>query len=592
MTTLTGKNLGKYRLGERLGRGGMADVYRAPHPRLGRDVAIKTLHPHLTEGEGLLARFEREGQAIARLRHPHIVQIYDFDVEDEIVYMVMEFLDGGSLKSRLLEMQARREYLPLGEVARLVDEIGQALDFAHSHDILHRDIKPANVLLDRDGKAYLTDFGIVRILSESQFTATGSLIGTPAYMSPEQGKGAPLTPASDLYGLGVILYEMLTNRVPFDADTPLAVIHKQVYEPLPPLRAVRPELPEGIERVVAKALAKAPDDRYPSAQALVRDLRDALKKAGPAARESAAVQGPAEIPAAPAKDKAAADYRPTVAIEGPSEVDYMPTVALEAGAPEEAAESPPPPAEVAAMPVPQEPVAAKRAGRPKWIVWLVMVVVLAAAATAVALSGVLQPGEAEPCGDLIVCRDLALRALAGQQGETAIAHLDSALSRAPETEHPLYAELWCLRGQADQSLGRRPDAVTDYANCLEWMQGEPGLEDLRASAEHALVELGAGAEIACGTPDECSALAEGLIGEGRFEEAVAALDQGIAKVPEDQHPPNARLWCLRGDAHAGRQSTEEAVSSYRTCIGWTEGDPGLEALRQETEGKIQALQGG
>jgi tetratricopeptide (TPR) repeat protein len=219
-------------------------------------------------------------------------------------------------------------------------------------------------------------------------------------------------------------------------------------------------------------------------------------------------------------------------------------------------------------------------------------IVLAAAVAGVALSGVLQTRGADACGDPIECRDLALQALAGQQGETAIAHLDSALSRAPETEHPLYAELWCLRAQADQSLGRVPDAMADYGKCIEWTQGDPGLAELRGLAEKALADLGAGAAVTCGTPDECRALAEGLIGEGRLEEAVAALDQGIAKVPEDQHPPNARLWCLRGDAHAARQSTDEAVSSYRTCIGWTEGDPGLEALRQETEAKIQALSGG
>src|SRR5512136_1323917 len=189
MATLTGTTLGKYQVLERLGRGGMADVYRAHHTRLDRDVAIKVLHPHLIEGQDFLARFEREAKAVASLKHPHIVQVFDFDSQDDLQYLVMELIDGGSLRGRLEELAKSTARLPRDDTRRIFGHVASALDYAHRRGMLHRDVKPANVLLDRDGDAYLSDFGIARILSETQFTTTGALIGTPHYMSPEQGKG-------------------------------------------------------------------------------------------------------------------------------------------------------------------------------------------------------------------------------------------------------------------------------------------------------------------------------------------------------------------------------------------------------------------
>lgn len=189
MTSLIGKNLGKYRIIERLGRGGMANVYKAYHPQLDRYVAIKMLHGYLAEGKDFLARFEREARAVAALRHPQIVQVYDFDIEDEVYYMVMELIGGKSMKTRLKELHKSGDLLPLNEAAGIFGHIAEALEYAHQQGMLHRDIKPANVLLDKSGRAFLTDFGIARILSDTQITATGALIGTPEYMSPEQGKG-------------------------------------------------------------------------------------------------------------------------------------------------------------------------------------------------------------------------------------------------------------------------------------------------------------------------------------------------------------------------------------------------------------------
>jgi serine/threonine protein kinase/Flp pilus assembly protein TadD len=276
LVSLEGKTLGKYRLIEQLGRGGFASVYKAYHARLDRYVAVKVLHPHLVEGEDFLARFEREARAVATLRHPNIVMVHDFDVEANIYYMIMEFIDGYSMKQKLVELNTHKKFLPLSDVGGILGDVTSALDYAHGCGMLHRDVKPSNVILNSVGEAFLTDFGIARILSSTQFTATGALIGTPAYMSPEQGQGLSVSPASDVYSLGVMLYEFLTGRVPFDADTPLAVIFKHISDPLPSIRTIRADLPEELERVIYKSLAKDPEDRFQSPGEMMALLNDML----------------------------------------------------------------------------------------------------------------------------------------------------------------------------------------------------------------------------------------------------------------------------------------------------------------------------
>ena len=276
MVSLAGRTLGKYRLIEQLGRGGFASVYKAYQERLNRYIAIKVLHPHLVEGEDFLVRFEREAIAVAALRHPNIVIVHDFDVETDIYYMVMEFINGQSLKERLEQLNASGAYMPFADVRRIMDHIISALDYAHSQGMLHRDVKPSNVILNSAGDAFLTDFGIARILSNTQFTATGAMIGTPAYMSPEQGQGMSVSPASDVYSLGVMLFEFLTGQVPFDADTPVAIVLKHIRDPLPSVRNLRPDIPEAMERVINKSLAKDPDDRYKSPGEMMQALRAAL----------------------------------------------------------------------------------------------------------------------------------------------------------------------------------------------------------------------------------------------------------------------------------------------------------------------------
>ena len=276
MALEAGKTIGKYVIKERLGRGGMADVYKAYQPGLDRYVAVKVLHSFLAEDEGFIGRFEREAKAVAKLRHPNIVQVIDFDHEGDLFYMVMEFIDGPTLKAELSEHSRIGQPFDPKEATRILTAISNAVDYAHHRGMVHRDLKPANIMLTGEGQPVLTDFGIAKIVGATRYTVTGAVSGTPAYMSPEQGKGERGDERSDIYSLGVILYEMVTGRVPYDADTPYAIIMKHISDPLPLPRQVYPQLPESVERVILKALAKEKDDRYQTASEMARALQQAL----------------------------------------------------------------------------------------------------------------------------------------------------------------------------------------------------------------------------------------------------------------------------------------------------------------------------
>src|SRR5512137_2464572 len=278
--SLEGQTLGKYRVLEPLGRGGMAQVYRAYHPQLDRYVAIKVLRSDLVEDVEFLSRFRREARAVAALRHPNIVQVYDFDVYGDIYYMVMELLEGDTLKTRLNDYRARGEAMPPGEVVRILLDVLDGLAYAHSEGMIHRDIKPANILLTRRGQAVVADFGIAQIVGGTQYTVSGALMGTLNYMAPEQGLESHSDARSDIYSLGIVFYEMLTQRTPFDADTPLAVLMKHLNDPLPLPRQLDPSIPEPFERVLLKSLAKRPEDRFQSAREMSQALTQAVQEAG------------------------------------------------------------------------------------------------------------------------------------------------------------------------------------------------------------------------------------------------------------------------------------------------------------------------
>jgi serine/threonine-protein kinase len=268
------RKLGKYEIIERLGRGGMAEVYRAYHTSLDRFVAIKVLHAFLADDPEFKSRFEKEAQNVAKLKQSHIVQVYDFeyDAAGESYYMVMELIEGPTLKERLVALAEHGKLLPLDEALRIVREAAEALAYAHSRNMIHRDVKPANLMLDHDDRVVLTDFGIAKIVTGVQFTASGGMVGTPAYMAPEQGLGEAGDERSDLYSLGIILFQLVTGTLPYEADTPLATILKHLHEATPSAKSRNPVLPEPIDRIIAKAMAKDPEDRYQTASQFIADL--------------------------------------------------------------------------------------------------------------------------------------------------------------------------------------------------------------------------------------------------------------------------------------------------------------------------------
>ncbi|MFZ0545721.1 MAG: protein kinase [Candidatus Promineifilaceae bacterium] len=272
------QRIGRYEIKRELGRGGMAAVYEAYDPRFKRDVAIKMLPQAFSHDPQFRARFEREAQTIAMLEHPAIVPVYDYGEENGRLYLVMRLMTGGSLADRL-----RRGPLSPQEASEIMNHLAPALDAAHARGMIHRDLKPANILFDQWNKPYLSDFGIVKLASESgtSLTATGGLIGTPAYMSPEQVQGdETLDGRSDIYSLGIILFETLTGQTPYNAPTPMGLAFKQVNEPTPRLGSFNMTLPSGCQRVIEQAMAKNKDQRFLTAQAMANSLTQAITGAG------------------------------------------------------------------------------------------------------------------------------------------------------------------------------------------------------------------------------------------------------------------------------------------------------------------------
>jgi tRNA A-37 threonylcarbamoyl transferase component Bud32 len=277
MVLKPGENVGPYQIIEQLGQGGMATVYKAYHANLDRYIAIKVLHAAFKEDPNFEKRFQREAKVVANLEHPNIVPVYDFDEHEGSPYLVMRFVEGETLKARM-----RAGAIPPDEAVDMISKIGDGLTYAHEQGVLHRDIKPSNVILTEDNKIYLADFGLARIAQSGESTLSQDMmLGTPAYMSPEQARGdRDLDARTDIYSLGVVLYEMVVGRVPFSADTPYAVIHDHIFTPLPIPSSVNPNVPEPVERVLLKALAKERDDRHASAKALADAFKEAVSTVG------------------------------------------------------------------------------------------------------------------------------------------------------------------------------------------------------------------------------------------------------------------------------------------------------------------------
>ncbi|MDI3341699.1 MAG: protein kinase [Sphaerobacter sp.] len=260
--TLPYQLAGRYRLTARIGAGSFAETYLATDTTLGRQVAVKVLREQYASDARVAARFEREARAAASVSHPNIVDVYDTGRDGDILYIVMEWVDGTDLKDYI----RRRGPLPVPEATRLIREILRGLGAIHRAGIIHRDVKSQNVLIAQSGTAKLTDFGVARGVLDTGLTDTGMALGTAAYMAPEQATGTTLTPAADIYAAGVILFEMLTGRLPFPGDNPVQVMYQHVNEPPPRPRSLRPDIPPALEMVVLRALAKDPRDRFQSAQ--------------------------------------------------------------------------------------------------------------------------------------------------------------------------------------------------------------------------------------------------------------------------------------------------------------------------------------
>jgi tRNA A-37 threonylcarbamoyl transferase component Bud32 len=272
MEQLVGKKLGNYEIIEMIGKGGMAAVYKGYQASMNRYVAIKVMSQQFSEQESFIQRFQNEAQLIAQLEHAHILPVYEFGKEANLLYIVMRYLPTGTLEDRIKESN-----LPFKEAIAIFTQIAGALNYAHSRGVIHRDLKPANILLDAQGNAFLSDFGIAKSIEGTQnLTGTGSVVGTPTYMSPEQGMGEAIDGRSDIYALGVMLFEMLTGSVPFKAENPMAVMLKHINEPPPQPRALNPAIHPDVEAVVLRALAKTREARYQTAQEMIDALNYAV----------------------------------------------------------------------------------------------------------------------------------------------------------------------------------------------------------------------------------------------------------------------------------------------------------------------------
>lgn len=272
MENLTGRQFGPYQIVAPVGEGGMAAVYKAYQPSMERHVALKVLPRQMAQSEEFIARFKREARLLAQLQHPHILPVFDYGEAEGFTYIVMPFVQSGTLADLL---KARR--VNYSEMRRIITQIADALGYAHARGMIHRDVKPSNVLVDERGNCLLTDFGLARMaVATSMLTSSGAIMGTPAYMSPEQGTGGVVDGRSDIYSLGIILYEMVTGRVPYSAETPIAIVFKHIQDALPPARNFAPDLPESLELVLLKSLAKRPEDRYQTTDEFIHAVQEAI----------------------------------------------------------------------------------------------------------------------------------------------------------------------------------------------------------------------------------------------------------------------------------------------------------------------------
>ena len=317
-STWIGRSLnGRYKIDALLGQGGMSAVYKAIDPNLKRVVAIKLIHPHLSTEDDFIHRFKREAAAVAALRHQNIIQVYDFNTDNDIHYMVLEFVPGETLQDRLKHLKSTNTKMSLDQAVKIIVNICDALTYAHKQGMIHRDIKPANIMLNLHGDAILMDFGIVKLLDDTTHTATGAVVGTARYMSPEVIRSEVPDERSDLYSLGITFYEMLSGDPPFDAPSAMSLLMRHLNDPVPDLSTKRQDVPPELIRIVNKTLEKDRDNRYRSASELAGDLRRFLASLEPASVPTASPTPKTNTAIAETKKSAS---KPPIQIEDQTEV--------------------------------------------------------------------------------------------------------------------------------------------------------------------------------------------------------------------------------------------------------------------------------
>ncbi|MBN1451249.1 MAG: protein kinase [Anaerolineales bacterium] len=347
-----GKSLsGRYKIEEMLGQGGMSAVYKANDPNLKRVVAVKMIHPHLSSDPDFVKRFEEEATAVAQLRHPSIIQVYDFNSDDDNYYMVLEFVPGETVQDHLKRLNASGRKLSVTKAIEYIADICDAVDYAHQRGMIHRDIKPANIMLNVMGQAILMDFGIAKIVGGQRHTATGAVVGTAMYMAPEQITGESPDRRADIYSLGVTLFEMLSGQPPFEADSAMTLMMMHVNDPVPDVRELNPDVPDDLVAVINKSLSKKPDDRYQSAAQMAAALRNVLGRIktgasaeAPAPVGATTVERPDMTPAGPGATVVETADMPPANLPGGTYVEPVSTPAGGLQGTQVEPSTPPPPA--------------------------------------------------------------------------------------------------------------------------------------------------------------------------------------------------------------------------------------------------------
>ena len=571
---MIGKTLGGYRIVEQIGMGGMATVYKAYDANTDRYVALKTLPQQYSQNPEFVERFRREARAIAKLEHIHILPVHAFGEDDGLAYLVMRYLAAGTLSERIQQVGQ----MPLDTTARIITQVAQALDYAHENGILHRDVKPSNVLIDAQDNTYLTDFGIARIV-EGTIDLTGdAILGTPQYMSPEQSQGRKdLTAATDQYSLGVVLYEMVTGRTPFQAETPLAIIHMHMLgADLPLPSTLRTDIPEAVERVILKALVREPESRYPSCSAMAKALTQASAdqptvRMPAGANAAPPTASPAVPPAVPASESGATAQitTPVNNVESPVP-NPQPTTGL--GTPT-AANAPATATVTTTQPLPRIVIIGAISG----IVALVLLVLIIVALSSrtreiannggipntgsdpgseVAASGTLAP-EVAPTFDVLAATAVHLADI--YEPAAALDALDEALALYPDD-----AQLLALRAEMHLAEGEGDAALEAIDRAIEL---EPENPDFYVARGIAFRDFGEytdamddfNAAIALENPPAAAYRERGTLRSwnGNIDGAIEDYDTAIEINPEYGY-----VYLDRGFAHFFNEDYEEAIADF------------------------------